>query len=114
MNKITYLVVLLAIFTVNTPAFAHNNKFCDNIYAGVKYGQKNHSYIFAKKIWERLNFHNIEQGKTTVSFNNNADTSTFYKLCIEYSNEGKSRVITVAKIYSIFESMRKSLDDMAG
>lgn len=114
MNKTIFLVILLAIFTVNTSAFAHNNEFCDNIYSGVKYGQRNHSYIFAKKIWEKLNFHNIEQSKTTVSFNNNADTSTFYNLCIEYRDEGKSRVITVAKIYSIFESMRKSTDDMAG
>ncbi|MBU2857287.1 hypothetical protein HF289_10530 [Acidithiobacillus ferrooxidans] len=112
MNKSVYLVALLAIFTANTSAYANDNNFCKDVYIGAKSGQPNHNYIFAKKLWNKLNIHTVEKNNPTVSFNN-APTSTFYKMCTEYREyRGESRTITVMKIYNAFEDMRKSLDNL--
>lgn len=113
MTRIIYMAALLFICTMNTSAFAHSNGygFCANIYNGAKYGQQNHDYVLAKKVWEKLNFHSIEHGNPTISFNYNAGryNSTFFNLCVGYRSDGNSRVMTVAKIYSTLEDMKKAL-----
>jgi hypothetical protein len=109
MSKNVILITVLLIFTANTSfACAHTNKFCQDVLVGAKLGQQNHNYIFARKLWNKLNIHSAEENDPTVSFGNK--TTMFYNMCTNYS--GESRTIIVIKIYNFSERLRKSTDDM--
>ncbi len=108
MNKII-LIALLLTFAVNTSAYGDANNFCYDVHNGAETGRPNNNYIYAKELWNKLNIHNSENNKPTVSFEKNI--STFYGMCMQFS--GKSRTSIVINIYSTLEGFAKAMNGMS-
>jgi|AOMP01.1.fsa_nt_gi hypothetical protein len=111
MNKNTViLITLLLTLQASTYAYGAGYNFCKDVTMGARSGQPNHNYIFAKRLWNRLNIHDSEDNKATVSFNKNASKSSFFNTCMAYS--GESRTTIILNLFNTYESMRQTLDDI--